>query len=86
MTELLLAAHPCTQCLTTRRRVVSGPRAAEIVRECRAENKHFFCHKGSMAGEQVHCAGVNRIVPGRAYDFAVAHGIPVRLVDPDALC
>lgn len=82
---LLLAARPCDQCLTTRRRIVSGERAAEIVRSCRKKDKHFQCHKGSIAGLNLHCRGVHDRYPDRAYRFAVAFGIEVREVDPENL-
>lgn len=83
--ELLLASRRCDQCLTTRNRIVSGERAAEIIRSCRAEDVHFFCHKGSAAGLKVHCRGVHEIAPGAAYRFAVALRIRVRETDPEEL-
>jgi hypothetical protein len=83
--ELLLAARKCSECLTSKQRIVSGARAAEIVRACRTEDNHFICHKGSAVGKLVHCAGVNKVSPGRAYKFAVAMGIPVVKVDADNL-
>lgn len=84
--ELLLASHRCGQCLTTRNRIVSGGRAAQIVRTCRRDRNHFFCHKGDAAGLRVHCRGVHEILNGsRAHDFAQAFGIPIREVDPDDL-
>lgn len=83
--ELLLASHRCDQCLTTRNRIVSGERAAQIVRECRARGIHFQCHKGSEVGANLHCRGVHAINPGLAYRFAVACGIPVRECDPNNL-
>ena len=86
MTELLLAARRCDQCLTTRNRIVSGARAAEIVRGCRRDDVHFQCHKGSLAGVNLHCRGVHEITGGDlAYRFAKTCGIPVREVDPDGL-
>lgn len=64
---------------------MTGARAAAIVRECRATNNHFVCHKGSAAGLIVHCRGMHDIQPGRAYIFAERFRIPIREVDPDAL-
>ncbi len=83
--ELLLAAKCCGQCLTTRDRIVPGERAAQIIKDCRRSGTHFQCHKGSLAGLNLHCRGVHDIVGSRAHDFAVAFGIPVREVDPDNL-
>lgn len=82
---LLLAARPCGECLTTRNRIVSGERAAEIIRECRAHDRHFVCHKGSHAGLVVHCRGVHDLAPSLAYRFGVAIGVTVREVDADRL-
>jgi hypothetical protein len=82
--ELLLASKRCSQCLTTRDRIVPGERAARIVRSCRDERNHFFCHKGG--DQKVHCRGVHDIVGGsRTHDFAHAFDIPIREVDPDDL-
>lgn len=83
---LLLASRRCSQCLTTRNRIVPGARAAQIVRACRDEHNHFVCHKGSEAGLVVHCRGVHDIMGGsQAYDFGTRIGVEVREVDPDAL-
>jgi len=84
--ELLLASKRCSQCLTTRNRIVSGARAAQLVRTCREDRTHFVCHKGSEAGLIVHCRGVHDIAEGsRAHGFAEAYGIPIREIDPDTL-
>lgn len=82
---LLLAAKRCGQCLTTRNRIVSGERAAEIVRDCRRRGVHFRCHKGQAAGLIVHCRGVHEIAESTAYQFAARLGIEIREVDPDNL-
>lgn len=83
--ELLLASRCCGECLTTRNRIVSGERAAEIIRACRRDGTHFVCHKGSLAGLTVHCRGVHDRFGSSAHRFAVAMDIPVREVDPEAL-
>ncbi len=82
---LLLAARRCSQCLTTRSRIVSGERAASIVRDCKASGRHFKCHKGSVAGLNVHCRGVHDRLSSDAHRFALAVGIEVREVDPETL-
>lgn len=83
--ELLLASHPCSECLTSRNRIVSGERAAQLIRDCRRTGQHFTCHKGSIAGVNLHCRGVHDLAESTAHQFAVRFGIPVREVDPDAL-
>lgn len=81
--ELLLASKRCSQCLTTSNRIVSGERAAQIIKGCRRDHQHFICHKGSIAGLIVHCRGVHDLGGSRAYDFAETLGIPIREIDPD---
>lgn len=78
---LLLAARPCDQCLTTRNRIVPGARAAEIIRDCRARNIHFTCHKGSLLGENIHCRGVHDRYPSLSYRFARAFDIEIVELD-----
>jgi hypothetical protein len=81
-TTLLLASHPCSQCLTSRNRIVSGQRAAEIIKQCRSTGTHFQCHKSD---ENVHCRGVHDRFQSLVYHFALAIGIPIREVDTDFL-
>lgn len=83
--RLLLASRRCSECLVTRNRIVSAARARELLAQCRRADVHFQCHKGSIAGLNVHCRGVHDIMPDRAYRFAVAVGIPVVEIDPDEL-
>lgn len=80
---LLLAAKPCSQCLTTRSRIVPAARASSIIRSCRRDGTHFVCHK-APPGQVVHCRGVHDALGGSAaHRFALACGIPVREIDPD---
>jgi len=78
---LLLAARPCDQCLMTRNRIVSGARAAQIVRDVRASGVHFQCHKGTAVGCNLHCRGVHDRFQSNAYRFAMAVGIEVREIE-----
>lgn len=83
--ELLLASKRCSECLTTASRIVSGERAAEIIRQCRDEDNHFLCHK-SPEGQIIHCRGVHDALDGsRAYRMALHYDFRIRLVDPDDL-
>lgn len=85
MSQLLMASRKCDQCLTTPNRIVSGTRAAQIILECRRTQTHFFCHKGSLADQQIHCRGVHEIVESKAYQLATRLGIPVVQVEPESL-
>jgi hypothetical protein len=82
---LHLASKCCSQCLLSGDRIVPGSRAAQIIRDVREADTHFVCHKGSIAGLNLHCRGVHDRFPSRAYRFAVACGIPIVEVDPDTL-
>lgn len=82
---LHLASKQCDQCLLSRSRIVSGERAAEIIKGCRRDGVHFQCHKGSIAGVNLHCRGYHDRFGSRAHGFAVAMGIPVVEVDPNSL-
>lgn len=50
MAGLQVCESKCDQCLFTPQRIVSKERFAEIVRDCRQEDRHFICHKGSLTG------------------------------------
>lgn len=47
-------SRACDQCLFTKERIVSGSRAAEVIRTTRERNCHFICHK-SNPGDEVTC-------------------------------
>lgn len=82
--RLLICSRPCGQCLTTRKRIVCGERAAELIRQCRDEDVQFQCHLGSFAGLNIHCRGVHEANgPSRSYRFAQAFDIEIVEIDPD---
>jgi hypothetical protein len=84
--ELLMTSRPCNECLTSKNRIVPGSRAAEIIRGCRANDIHFQCHKGTAAGQNVHCRGVfDTNGPSKAYRMARAFGIPIVEIDPSTI-
>ena len=45
----------CDQCLFTDKRIVSKKRFAELVKQCREQDIHFVCHKGSINGNDDLC-------------------------------
>lgn len=83
MTELLLSKKCCNQCLTTKNRIVSGKRAAEIVKTCRNEDIHFVCHKSNNKFPNVHCSGMHKINNSKSYRFAKSLGIKIKEIDMD---
>lgn len=81
--KLLLASQRCSECIATRNRIVDRKRARALIGACRTQDIHFQCHKGSIAGLNLHCRGVHEISPGAAYRFAKLYGIPIVEIDPD---
>lgn len=79
-------SRKCDQCLTGKNRVVSGQRAAQLIRECRDRDVKFECHKASLAGRSgVACRGVHAVAPCRASRFADRFGIPTIEIDPETM-
>lgn len=51
-----VASDKCDACLLSPQRLVSGQRAAEIVRATKDEpGATFTCHKGTLSGEDMIC-------------------------------
>lgn len=74
----------CDECLMTEKRIVSGPRAAQIIEETRRKDCHFICHKATLAGLDIACHGHSeRFVP-QLYRIAGRLGI-IERIDPDTL-
>lgn len=57
MSKLMVAREKCSQCLYTENRIVPNARTKEIFRDCARKDTHFLCHKGTIAGKDVVCAG-----------------------------
>ena len=76
-------ARDCGQCLMTKNRIVSGERAAQIVRETRAADIHFVCHK-SPSRRGVACHNHNRQIGSRGRRIGEAFG-RIIWVDPQTL-
>lgn len=54
---LEIKAKQCDQCLFSKNRIVSGKRMKEIVTGCVRRDTHFECHKGTIEGKHIVCAG-----------------------------
>lgn len=54
--KIHVMAEQCDHCLLSPDRLVSGKRAAEIIRETKDEpGATFICHKGTICGEDAIC-------------------------------
>ena len=50
-------AERCNQCLYSQNKIVSDERRAEILRNVARMDSYFVCHKASIKGAVVCCAG-----------------------------
>ena len=66
---------PCDECLFCPRRIVSGSRAAQIVKKIQAEDTDFLCHKGTIEGTTVVCRNSYDRMPGRLSRMAEEFGL-----------
>lgn len=76
-------SRACDQCLFSKDRIVSGGRAAQIIRKTRAENSHFICHKSHPAND-VACYEHHQLGIGQMSRIAERFGA-VEWIDPDAI-
>lgn len=53
----LVMAQRCSECLYGPDKIVSNERRAEILRDVRASDDYFVCHKATLAGRSVQCRG-----------------------------
>ena len=47
----------CNECLYSKDRVVSQSRAKQVIKDCRRNDSHFQCHKGTINGDDICCRG-----------------------------
>ena len=84
---LHIAASRCNQCIFSVSRIVSDVRAEEILAACDREEHFFECHKSTIRGEPIVCAGYAESVrrnerTNQAVQVADRLGF-VHLVDPE---
>jgi hypothetical protein len=83
MSGFKVMSRACDQCLFSKERIVSGGRAAQIIRETRAKNCHFVCHK-SKSGDDIACHEHHQLGIGQMSRIAGRLGI-IDWIDPDTL-
>lgn len=78
-------SRPCDQCLLTPERIVSGRRAAEIIRQTRAQNCHFVCHKSPKGrNNEIACRAHHDLGIGQMSRIAGRMGW-IEEIDPETL-
>lgn len=55
--KLLVCNQQCNQCLYSKNKIVSDDRRREIFKRLKNTGDYFICHKASIVGEDVMCAG-----------------------------
>lgn len=92
MSALEIMSRACDGCLLTKDRIVTGERAADIIRSTReiGAERHFLCHKGSIVGREIACRLHAERFPSQAVQVATrltAAGLGefVIWIDPDTL-
>lgn len=53
----------CGECLFSPNKIVSDKRRAQVLRECKREDRHFICHKATLQDREVCCAGFHEAFP-----------------------
>lgn len=84
MAGFKVMARRCDQCLyDPNNRIVPAKRAAQIMKECTRKDNNFRCHKGTILGEDVMCAGdIDSRGYGQMARIAGRLGM-IERVDPD---
>lgn len=77
-------ARNCDECLMTDQRIVSGRRAAQIIRETKVKDCHFICHKATIEGEDVACHGHTMKFVPQLFRIAGRIGL-IQWIDPDTM-
>jgi hypothetical protein len=86
MSFFLVCKKQCNECLFSDKSIVSSRRKAQLLEECQTNDRHFICHKGSLAGgkyENLCCKGFYDQKPGVGQLLRIAQRLGVvRFVEP----
>ncbi len=70
-------AKRCNQCLYSDAKIVEDDAKAAILAECERKGHHFVCHKATIQGWDVACAGWHDANPGATVAQRMAAGLGV---------
>ena len=73
----------CHECLYGPNKIVSNARRAQIIRDTRKKDVNFLCHKGTIRGEEIVCAGDWEVHCGQMGRIAGRLGA-IEMVEPEA--
>lgn len=77
-------ARRCDECLFSENAIVSKTRRKAILAECKRDDAHFECHKGTLAGEEICCRGFLETRSTNLIRIAFRLGVIV-WVDPETM-
>lgn len=80
-----IMARRCDQCLYGADRIVSGARAAQLIRDTRSKDAPFLCHKGTIAQREITCHGSLRDTGGGQIGRIMTSLKLARWIDPDTM-
>lgn len=75
---------PCGQCLFSDNRIVSAKRKADILADCARSDSHFECHKGTIVGRRIVCAGFAKRHTSGMLRMCGRAGLVVLIDEPEA--
>lgn len=55
--QIKVCSQKCGQCLFSPTKIVTDERKKEILNDLKVRQMHFFCHKGTINGQNVICYG-----------------------------
>lgn len=90
---LKVCATRCDECPFSPNKLVSAARRREILDDCKATDRYFTCHKGTIAGVEIVCRGFYDALSSTSIQLAqrfeamglVEPGKGIAFVDPDSL-
>jgi len=81
---LQVMREACGECLFSPKRIVSAKRARDVLADCARTDTHFLCHKGTIVGQDIVCAGFYAARSSQAIRMAGRLGIIVMVDGPGA--
>lgn len=77
-------SRQCGGCLFSPSRIVSGQRAAQLIKDCARKDVSFLCHLGTMEGREIACRGHFDTGVGQMSRIAERLGMVVE-IDPETM-
>lgn len=76
----------CDQCLFGPNKIVTAARKKEIISQIIRDGNNFLCHKGTIEGEEIVCAGdLENLGMGRTNIMRIMGRLgAIEEIDPDA--